>query len=231
MLRNAIFHYGVDSLRGSARVKKELEKRNIMGSQRVVVSFIISLFLWISGCFTLPRGRSEINTDIIHSDVEFRKIVGALQNEVGREIDGALFRLQENGINIPGGRIATELPVALPPLLFPGVVFQPHTVEELDRYQHERIDPFVAYSLSYRDIMKWLDMVLVKFHIAYRDEGFDHKVFFVVDKNKGGIIAKVVVAFVPVRTREKVYLWDVALGFVDGAVSQGGKEAVKALGF
>ena len=198
---------------------------------RYCFACLVVLFLVVSGCFTLPRGRSEINTDIIHSDIEFRKVVEALQGEVGKEMAGALFRLQEKGVNIPSGRIVTELPAALPPLLFPGVTFQPRTVEELDRYQLERIDPFVAHSLQYRDIMKWLDFVLSRFHVAYRDEGFDHKVFLVVNKAKGGVISKVVVAFVPVRTRDKVYLWDIALGFASGAVSEGGKEAVKALGF
>ncbi len=186
---------------------------------------VLAMFLFCAGCFTIPLGRKQINPNLFQDEKEFRNCMAALENLNGEPMDTAL-----KSIHVPRELTLRELPAVIPTLLHPGTLFQPQNMQELKNYE-DKLAALDVYSFQFQDVVSDMEIALQKFNVVFDNDGFSHKVFIVVDKTNSNSIQRVVVALVPTHTRDKVYLWQVGIDFMGGAIPQLGKDAVSALGF
>lgn len=199
-----------------------------MMGNRVSRALVLAFLVILVGC-TIPMSHKEVNADLYKGETDFLSRAKILKNAQGKtraEIYKTLGITEKNR-----NRLQKELPAATNALKHPGALFQPHQWDEMDRFSRE-MARYSTESTTYQDSLKTIKFMLHKLHVQIDTNGFDHKLFLVFDDSCGvdGCLDGAYLAAVPIHERDKVYIWDLFAGFASSAISQGGKEAVFALG-
>ena len=176
----------------------------------------------------MPMSRKQVNADLYKNEEDFLDRAEKLKKQTSVVSKEDALKI----LGVPKNRLQQELPAATIALKNPGASFQPYQWSEMDRFGVE-MKRYSTYSTAFRDLPKTFKLALHKLHVQVDVNGFDHKLFLVFDDSCGvdGCLDGVYLAAVPVHERDKIYIWDLFSNFAQNAASQGGKEAVSALGF